>query len=211
MPENTLFTHLSEEDEATLCNPVHSIWNLDHIVTIDRFWTGSPAIEQKGYGWTNLTQVSSLWNERAVFVHFKCWHSWEALRGSELESATLLIKPAGCQDYFEVSVNSLGELSATHVIQPLLEVDPHWDSGVKAWVLLSETERIWRAILRLPYGPLFRNSNLISAPEIGDAWRLNLRRTAGPEQEREFLSWRPSQTTMSDFFVFGHWIFLGAI
>ena len=210
MPENTLFTCLTEEDETSLRNPVDSVWNQTDVITIDRFWTGAPAIEQKGCGWTNLTQVSSLWNQHALFFHFKCWYSWDGLSdGSESESASLLLKPAGCQDYFEWSVSSQGTLSATRITKPAVEVDTKWDSGAMAWVRFSEVERIWRAVLRMSYRPLFPGTGPVAPPEVGDAWRLDLRRTAGSEQEREFLSWCLSPSNVEDIFLFGHLIFLG--
>jgi hypothetical protein len=52
-------------------------------------------------------------------------------------------------------------------------------------------------------------SNLGHSPEVGDAWRLNLHRIAGPEEDREFLSWPPSYAAVPDCLVFGHLIFLG--
>ena len=220
MPENTLFTCSTEEDGATLYDPVHPLWNGEHKINIDRLSTGNSAFEEKGYGWTNLTQVSSLWNEYAIFFYFECWHSWKLASKpkaetnqadvSEVEVARLLLRPEGCEDYFKVSIDSHGCQSAEHVFQSSVDVDPTWDPAADARIFISDTEKIWRAFLRLPYEPMIAASGLDSSPEVGDAWRLNLHRAAGRMEERELLSWRPSYLTLSDSFVFGHLIFLGA-
>jgi hypothetical protein len=220
MPENTLFTLRTGEDGEALYNPVLPLWNNEHKVTIDRFSNGDSAIAQKGYGWTNLTQVASAWNDAAICFYFECWHSLEMelepaagaskISNPETEAVTLLLRPEGCEDYFEISVDSEGNLSSTHVLQPPDEVDQAWDPLAEVKILHSETEKIWRAFLRLPYGPLISSSSLGDVPEVGDAWRLNLHRRAGHKDSSELLSWRPSYNDRPDFLVSGHLIFLGA-
>jgi hypothetical protein len=214
MPENTLFACNTEEDETTLFNPVHPLWNSDYKINIDRLSTGSSALAEKGYGWTNLTQVSSVWNDSALFFYFECWHSRavdpKPAENAEVDEAILLIRPEGCEDSFRVTVNSLGYLSAAHVLQLPEEIDRAWNSAANTQVLVSDTEQIWRAFLQLPYEPMTEASNFGRRPEMGDAWRLNLHRTAGQDENREHLWWRPSYSAAPDSFVFGHLIFLGA-
>jgi len=216
MPENTLFTLRTEKDGEFLFDPDFRLWNGEHKIAIDRFSSGDHAFAKKGYAWANLTQVSSVWNKSAIFFYFECWHSQnlasipEALADLAPETATLLLRPEGCEDYFRVSVDSRGRQDSVHVLQVPADLDQDWDSDAEIRILHSESEKIWRAFVRLPYAPMIEAGNIDRCPEIGDAWRLNLHRTAGPEEIREFLSWRPAYSTMPDCLVSGHLIFLGA-
>jgi len=218
MPENTLFTCRTEEDGINLFNPSHPLWSGEHVITIDHFSTGSSALAEKGYGWTNLTQVSSAWNQSAIFFYFECWHSWHTMSGSESETSrsntsvveviTLLLRPEGCEDFYQISVDSHGHHSAAHVFQAPADTDLDWTSEADVSVLVSDQDNIWRLFLRLPFEPMIEASDFGHTPKVGDAWRLNLTRTAGPENDREFLSWRPSCAALTDPALFGHLIFL---
>ncbi len=220
MPENTLFTCKIAEDGAALYDPGHPRWKTDHKATIDRFRTGESALSVKGYCWSNLTEVYSLWNDSAIFFYFNCWHDWKLEAEPEtdvdqrlvqpLETVSLSIRPEGCEDYFEIFVDLAGHQSASHVIPPSLEGDRTWESAAETRVVLSEGEKIWKAFLRLPYEPMIRASNFGRNPSIGDAWRLNLSRLTTAGDERELLSWLPSNPNIPEFYVFGHLIFLGA-
>ena len=218
MPENTLFTVRTDEDKLTLFDPASSLWKNAQKITIDRFPSGEHAFSEKGYGWTNLTQVSSVWNELAIFFFFECWHSRSLASGtetpvnqvndSEPETATLVLRPEGCENYFRITVDSMGNQSSAHVLQLSTDVDRDWDPATDIRILHSDTEKIWRAFLRLPYEPMVEDSRFGRCPEVGDAWRLDLHRTAGHEETRELLSWRPAK---SGLLVSGHLIFIGVV
>ena len=79
-----------------------------------------------------------------------------------------------------------------------------------AGVQFSKTERIWRMFLEIPYAPLATLENVAETPTIGDAWRLNLHRTAIWDGDREHLSWRPIYKGDPASLLLGHLIFLGA-
>jgi hypothetical protein len=220
MPENTLFTYRTEEDGAVLYSPDHFLWKQDHKTTIDRFLTGGSPIAEKGHGWTNLTQVSSLWNRSALYFYFECWYSCAFQSGAgngkdspgtlEAEMAAVLLRPEESDDYFEIMVDSYGRQSAVHVVQPPQVIDQEWEAAADSRVLNSTAEKIWRAFLRLPYEPMTCAGRLTRQPDVGDAWRLNLQRVAGSGADREFLSWRPYNPDKPDLSVFGHLVFLEA-
>jgi len=120
-----------------------------------------------------------------------------------------LLRPESCEDFFQISIDSLGHHSAAHVFQAPEKIEPAWTSAADVRVLISQRDDLWRVFLRLPFEPIVEASDFGHTPKVGDAWRLNLTRTAGPEDEREFLSWRPSCKAVPDPALFGHLIFLG--
>jgi hypothetical protein len=207
MPENTLFTLRTEEDGKSPFDPAFPLWNGEYKIAIDRFSSGKHALAEKGYAWTNLTEVSSAWNNSAVFFYFECWHSQDLASDLEPETATLLLRPEGCESCFRVSIDSGGKQDSAHILKGVVDIDRNWNAEAEIRVARLESERIWRAFVRLPYTPMIGSGRF---PEIGDAWRLNLHRTAGPEESREFLSWRPEYTAKAGSFLSGHLIFLGA-
>ncbi len=222
MPENTLFTYRTRAKEKNLLNPGSSAWRRAETITIDRDWQGQPLMRQKGLAWSNLTRVSSLWNSQTLFFYFECWYDQLNLNPSEpsgrpqrglweTDVVEMFLKPKSCEDYFEIEVSPLGQWLDAHVREPRLDVDFHWDSGVRLETRISHQEKIWRVVAALPFQPLVEASQLESAPVVGDGWRLNLYRVAGEEPGREFLAWRPTFTQVPDFHIFsafGNLIFL---
>lgn len=217
MPENSLFSLHTREPERTLFDPGNRLWEKCEAAAIDRYWNGKSALRERGYNWSNLTHVRSLWNQWALFFYFESWFDslnvnpdWDTETAvqnlSDKDVVETFLRPDTSVDYFEIEVSPLGQWLDVHILNPRLDVDFQWNSSLTVKVMLSESERIWRAFLRLPY-----ESMMASAPEVGTAWRLNLYRIAGKEPDRDYLAWRPTFTEQPDFHVpsaFGHLIFL---
>lgn len=222
MPENTLFSYKTEEDESTLFNKDNPLWSRHDNVSIDRSWLGRPRIKEIGLDWRNLTQVSSLWNDADLFFYFQCWYDSlnidreiaqdRSVRGLwERDVVEIFLKPEAYDDYFQIEVSPLGQWLDAHVHVPRVDVDFHWESKLKLAVSIEESEKIWRLFAALPFEGLMRAGRSVKRPADGEVWRLNLCRVAGEEPRREYLSWRPTFTPQPDFHVpssFGNLFFL---
>lgn len=222
MPENALFSYSTEETEATLFDSVNPFWQRADKATIDRYWDGRSVLKEQGYGWENLTRIGSLWNEETVFFYAECWFEalnvnprWgtqEPVKGLwRKDVVELFLRPAACDNYFEIEVSPLGQWLDVHVRRPHAKPDFTWDSKLKLKVVVSEKERIWRVYLALPLQPMMETASLARPPQAGEVWRLNLYRMAGEEPNREYLAWRPTFTLQPDFHApasFGNLIFL---
>jgi hypothetical protein len=216
MPENTLFTYRTEEDPEVLRDTRVPTGMQGSKVAIDSFWNGDSAFAVKGPTWANLTQVYSVWTQAALFFYFECWfgtsfgdNACSHDKDIDAEYVSVLLRPGGCEGCFEISVDTAGHKASRYLPSPSsgLRWDPNLEFGVK----FSQTERIWRMFLEVPYATLLAAENAIGVPEIGDAWRLNLYRTAFWKGEREQLSWQATYKGDPTSFLFGHLIFLGAL
>lgn len=224
MPENTLFSYLTEESESTLFDAGAPLWDQCETVTIDRYWNGEYVLKERGLDWENLTRIASLWNEECVFFYFQCWYDtlnvnpeWRAGAPAhglwEKDVVEVFLKPAACDDYFEIEVSPLGQWLDGRVIKPRVKVDFDWDSRLRVKVVIDEEEHIWRAFLALPFEPMAEAGALARVPQVGEAWRLNLYRVTG-EEPREYMAWRPTFTEEPDFHVpsaFGNLIFFPSL
>lgn len=166
--------------------------------------------------------MRSVWNEDQVLFYFQCWFDRlnvqpggganQPIKGLwEKDVVEVFLRPESCEDYFEIEISPLGQWLDAHVRKPREDVNFDWDSGLEIKVAADHQEKIWRVWLVLPYQPMMKTGSLSTAPQIGEAWRLNLCRVAGEGPDREYLSWRPTFTTQPDFHVpscFGNLLFL---
>jgi hypothetical protein len=220
MPENSLLSLYTEEAEVALFDPAHDLWAQCNPATIDRFWYGKSALQDRGLSWPNLTHVRSLWSGEALFFYFESWFdsldvdsSWDTKDAvenlSDKDVVEAFLRPEGAGHYYEFEVSPLGQWLDARILKPRVNVDFHWHSNLMVKANVDEDEGIWRAFLGVPYEPM-----RVPVPGVGTAWRLNLFRVGGQGPDREYLAWRPTFTEHPDFhapWAFGHLIFLGGV
>ncbi len=222
MPENTLFSHRTDASDKQLFSAEHPIWKQAEIVDIERYWNGKSPIKNKGSDWKNLTEIQSAWTEEAVYFRFRCWFDelnvnpeWskeEPVHGLwEKDVVEVFIRPDSCDDYFEIEISPLGQYLDAHIRKPRIEVNWSWNSRLRRSVSIDSKKRTWHAFLALPFEPILGPCGSKRFPMVGDAWRVNLFRTAGEGEKRDYLAWSPTFTPRPDFHVpsaFGNLIFL---
>ncbi len=222
MPENTLFSYKTNQGLDFLFKADESVWAERERTNIDRDWMGRSMLREKGIGWKNLTQVVSLWTDEWLLFRFDCWYdvlnidsslaSARTRRGLwERDVVEIFLRPEACEDYFEIEISPLGQWLDAHILSPRVDVDYHWDSGLRLNVTVDSATKIWRVFAAIPFAPLVRGREGAGHPVAGEVWRMNLCRVAGEEPAREYLAWRPTLTPRPDFHVpasFGNLFFL---
>ncbi len=222
MPENTLFSYKTGLSLEALFEADEPAWSRHEKTNIDRDWMGRSMLREKGIGWKNLTQVMSLWTEDWLVFRFDCWYdalnidmgaaAVRTRRGLwERDVVEIFLRPEACEDYFEIEISPLGQWLDAHILSPRIDVDFHWDSGLRLDVTVDRDTKIWRVFAALPFTPMVSGREGADQPVAGEVWRMNLCRVAGEEPAREYLTWRPTFTRRPDFHVpssFGNLFFL---
>lgn len=218
MSENTLFSSKVNDFPDLTVDPSDSaLWN-GGTVYIKRDWKGDLQVSSDAP--SNTVEVSSVWNRYYVWFRFKCgfdqlnarpdWgpdgpvmNLWDA------DVVEVFIRRPGQKGYFEFEASPLGQWLDVKILEPRVLVDFEWQSGLEVDVRLDQEKKSWVTIFRIPFIVFY--DEIPSAPEKGDAWRVNFFRILGREPSRTFLSWRPTFTESADFHVpdaFGNLIFV---
>ncbi len=119
-----------------------------------------------------ITETYRLWE----------WDDFELYIGSNFEKINLYqefeVSPQG--EFLDLDINS--EIPrAGHNDERL------WNSGFVVKARVDQVNKIWYAEIRVPISEIDKR-----VPAAGNEFRVNIYRLQGPQDNRDFLAWRPT-------------------
>lgn len=104
-------------------------------------------------------------------------------------------RETGPAAYKEFEVAPTGQWLDVAVRTPRLDVDWHWNSGMRTFATIDRGTGVWRAVMAVPF------TAFGGAPRDGERWRVNLFRIARLDGVRQYLALSPTGTEAPDFHV----------
>lgn len=196
-PDDIFMSYYSEKESPLTADPQSDFWSSAEPVIIDRNIMGGPEPEL-------VSEARSRWTEENIYFLFYGpydfqvlkpdpdtvnetfrlwqWDDFELYIGSDHENINLYqefeVSPQG--EFLDLNINSEVPM-AGHNDERL------WDSGFKVKARTDADNKIWYAEIRIPLESIDTRK-----PESGNDFRVNIYRLQGPQDDRDFLAWRPT-------------------
>lgn len=197
-PDDEKFiSHYARKGSEMTANPGSKFWKNTDPVIIDKSILGAPSEKLK-------SEARSRWTYEYLYFLFSGpfeeqvlkpdpdtvnetfrlwqWDDFELYIGADFENINLYrefeVSPQG--EFLDLNINS--EIpNAGHNDERL------WDSGFKVKARVDLENKYWYAELKIPI-----NSFDDRKPEAGNKFRVNIYRLQGPQDDRDFLAWKPT-------------------
>jgi hypothetical protein len=182
-------------------------WRRASRLTINRLWSGEEAPAEL------KTTAMVLWSGREILFGFECGYTEldmdEAFDVNEERYAlwdrdvceAFVRSPVEPHErrYHEFEVAPTGQWCDLIVERSetgaSLLADWRWRSGMRTASEISESEKLWRVAMAIPFDAFGRR------PEAGDVWHANLFRIGRREGERQYLALSPTFTPTPNYHV----------
>ncbi|MGD9905111.1 MAG: carbohydrate-binding family 9-like protein [Vicinamibacterales bacterium] len=178
-------------------------WRRGPEVALARQWSGEAA--PAGLE----TTVRLLWTAADLWVGFACRYveldideapdaSVERAALWERDVCEIFVRSAAEPDaasYKEFEVAPTAQWCDLAIRRPRLDVDWHWQSGMRTAAAIDAARRRFTAVMQIPFAALG------GPPTAGDRWRANLFRVGRIDGRRHYLAWAPTGTPAPDFHV----------
>ncbi|MBE0675566.1 MAG: carbohydrate-binding family 9-like protein, partial [Bacteroidales bacterium] len=194
---DVFLSRYSETETELTADPESSFWSVTEPITIERSIVGGVVPELKSEArsrWTNdnlyflfsgpfetqvlkpdpdtLTETYRLWE----------WDDFELYIGSDFENINL---------YKEFEVSPQGEFLDLDIDSKVPRAGHNderlWDSGFIVKARVDHEKKMWYAEIRIPIDSMDKRE-----PGAGNEFRVNVYRLQGPQNDRDFLAWRPT-------------------
>lgn len=181
----------------------HECWQRAARLAMDRNWHGDPAPDELA------TTAMVLWSEREIVFGFEC-HYAELDMDDEFDVAeeryalwdrdvceAFVRSPIEPHEkhYREFEVAPTGQWCDLIVDRSIMLADWQWKSGMRTACEIVEAERIWRAVMMVPFAAFG------CTPQAGDVWKANLFRIGRVNGERQYLALSPTLTEQPNYHV----------
>ncbi len=198
LPDDEIFTsQYSRKDFEMTADPRSKFWKNIKPLIIDKSILGAPADNLK-------SEARSRWTDEYLYFLFSGpfedqvlkpdpdtiietfrlwqWDDFELYIGSDFENINLYrefeVSPQG--EFLDLNINSEVPM-AGHNDERL------WDSGFKVKARVDQENKMWYAELKIPVDSFDKRR-----PEAGNKFRVNIYRLQGPQDDRDFLAWKPT-------------------
>lgn len=178
-------------------------WRIAGDVRIEKYWSGELAPAGRH------ASAKLLWSDTALYVSFEASQTEPLIvsQSPNLKSKTIglwdkdvceiFIAPDRSEPrkYFEFEIAPTGEWLdlAIDYTSGKREIDQDYESGMQSSTKIEELQVVmaikieWKA--------------LGNTPQVGDIWLGNLFRCVGPDADRGYLAWQPTQSETPNFHV----------
>jgi Carbohydrate family 9 binding domain-like len=183
----------------------HEAWRVAPAHVINRLWNGDAAPAALS------TTARLLWTASHLWVAFECGYTDLDIDAPEHRDLTVERvalwdrdvceafirhpREARADSYKEFEVAPTAQWCDLAIHRPRVEVDWGWNSGMETAAAIDEAERVFRAVMRLPFAAFG------GAPVEGEVWAVNLFRISRADGERQYLSYAATGTRTPDFHV----------
>jgi hypothetical protein len=179
----------------------HPTWNQSQPVSIEHYWSGTPAPA------TRHAEARLLWSTSALYARFVCPQAEPLVVSSTPQTnlktlglwdrdvceVFLAPDPSAPSRYFEFEAAPTGEWVDLAIQKngERRETDSAFHSGMSAAASIAQARVM--VVMRIPW------SARLPAPKSGDRWRINLFRCVGSDPDRGYVTWRPTHTPEPSF------------
>jgi hypothetical protein len=195
---NDIFLSSYSDTENDLsADRASQFWSVTRPVIVDRSILGAPEPEL-------ASEARSRWTKSNIYFLFSGpyenqvlkpdpdtinetyklweWDDFELYIGSDFEQINL---------YQEFEVSPQGEFLDLNIDSKIPRAghndERYWDSGFKVKARVDTANKMWYAELRIPLKAIDKRE-----PVEGNEFRVNIYRLQGPQDDRDFLAWRPT-------------------
>ncbi len=195
--DEVFLSHYSRKEVEMTANPDSRFWKNIEPINIDKSILGAPADNLK-------SEARSRWTDNHLYFLFSGpfeeqvlkpdpdtinetfrlwqWDDFELYIGADFENTNLYrefeVSPQG--EFLDLNINS-------EIPNPGHNDERLWDSGFKVKARVDKENKMWYAELKIPVDS-FDNRK----PETGNKYRVNIYRLQGPQDDRDFLAWKPT-------------------
>lgn len=190
-------SRFSDSETELTTDPASAFWMGTEAVIIDRNIIGGPELEL-------TSEAKSRWTKENIYFLFSGpfesqvlkpepdtvtetfklwqWDDFELYIGADFEKINLYrefeVSPQG--EFLDLNINSEVPM-AGHNDERL------WNSGFKVKARVDKENKVWYAEICIPLASFDTRT-----PAAGNEFRVNIYRLQGPQDDRDFLAWRPT-------------------
>ncbi len=195
--EEVWYSKYARQDVELTADPGSGFWKNIKPLIVDHSILGTPAMHLRSEARTRWTDdylyflFSGPFEEQVlkpepdtVNETFRLWQwdDFELYIGADFDSINLYrefeVSPQG--EFLDLNINSLIP-HAGHNDERL------WDSGFRVKARTDHKNKIWYAELKIPVDSFDKRP-----PAKGNKYRVNIYRLQGPQDNRDFLAWKPT-------------------
>lgn len=190
-------SHYSDKEATMTADPGADFWSGIEPLVIDRNILGGPEPEIK-------SEARSRWTKENIYFLFSGpfesqvlkpdpdtkketfrlwqWDDFELYIGADFEHINLYreFEVSPQSEFLDLNINSEVAM-AGHNDERL------WDSGFTVKAKVDKVNKVWYAELCIPLASFDKRE-----PKAGNEFRVNIYRLQGPQDNRDFLAWRPT-------------------
>jgi hypothetical protein len=197
VPTDTLESLYSNSESDLSADPSSLFWSEARPVILDRNILGGPEADL-------VSEARSRWTDNNLYFIFSGpfdfqvlkpdpdteketfrlwqWDDFELYIGADFDSINLYrefeVSPQG--EFLDLNINSKIPMAGHND-------ERFWDSGFRVKSRTDRENKIWYTEMCIPVSSFDKR-----VPAEGNAYRVNIYRLQGPQDDRDFLAWRPT-------------------
>lgn len=197
VPADTLESLYSKSESDLSADPSAIFWSEARPVILDRNILGGPEADL-------ISEARSRWTDNNLYFIFSGpfdfqvlkpdpdteketfrlwqWDDFELYIGADFDSIHLYrefeVSPQG--EFLDLNINSKIPMAGHND-------ERFWDSGFRVKSRTDSENKIWYTEMCIPISSFDKR-----VPAEGNAYRVNIYRLQGPQDDRDFLAWRPT-------------------